>query len=147
MQLRTEEGPVSAVPVVSFDFDDTLWDGDAREFIWDTIALLRKHLAAGDRVVIVTAREEVWVPECHELLAQLKLKLEVFSAPDDVRYLSGPKARTKHRVLVALGAVKHYDDLAEIPVEDDFCGFAQARADGIEVVLPPATQAFKVGMY
>lgn len=67
---------------VSFDFDQTLWCEDNQCFIVETVAILRSHIDAGDRVIIVTARMPNVAAECAPLLRKfLKLDLPVFSAP------------------------------------------------------------------
>ncbi len=79
--IQNEEEGIPKGPVTSFDFDRTLWDEDANDFIWETVALLRQHIVKGERVVVVTSREPRWIQECHDLLAKLSISLEVFSAP------------------------------------------------------------------
>lgn len=119
---------------ISFDFDFTLWDDDAQEFILETVILLRNHLAQADRVIIVTSRVDNWIPECHELLARLELKLEVFSAPGHPDW---DTLLTKSDVLIAQNAIKHYDDTP------NWEGLRAAKEAGIEILLPPAITAHK----
>lgn len=118
---------------VSFDFDHTIWDEDHLSFIDETVAVLRSHIAAGDRVIIVTSRLQKWADEAKELIqSHLKLDLEVFSCPgnaDDWRCGD----RLKSDVLIAEKAIKHFDDLV------DCSSLTRAKNSGIEILLPPAT--------
>lgn len=67
---------------VSFDFDFTLWDPDKRDFIIDTIILLREFLARGFDVVILTSRAQSHIPDVLTKLNSLGLgHLPIFSAP------------------------------------------------------------------
>ncbi len=126
---------------VSFDFDFTLWDDELQCFIWETVAVLREHLDAGDRVIIVTARMPEVAAECSPLMVKfLKLNLEVFSAPGNP---ADPTETDpiKSDVLIAEKVVKHFDDLTADS------GFDKAREAGIEILLPPATKATIARMY
>ena len=126
---------------VSFDFDSTLWDEEAQSFIPETVALLRQHIANGDRVIVVTARMKQWALEAWELIQlRLKLDIEVFSAPANPNDKDDPEP-TKSKVLIAEGAVLHLDDLADCSSLD------AAKEAGIEVRLPPATKVFVARMY
>ncbi len=126
---------------VSFDFDFTLWDDEQQCFIDETVAVLREHVRAGDRVIIVTARMPSVAAECAPLITKfLKLDLEVFSAPGNP---ADPNETDpiKSDVLIAEKACKHFDDLTADS------GFDKAREDGIEILLPPATKATFARMY
>jgi acid phosphatase class B len=117
---------------ISFDFDHTLWDEDHQCFIEETVALLRSHLENGDRVIIVTSRIQKWASEATELIEKhLRLHLQTFSCPgnaDDWRC----GERLKSDVLIAEGAVKHFDDIP------DDSSLTRAKNNGIEILLPPA---------
>ncbi len=126
---------------VSFDFDFTLWDDEQQCFIDETVSLLRAHVDAGDRVIIVTARMPSVAAECSPLISKfLKLDLQVFSAPGNP---ADPTETDpiKSDVLIAEGACKHFDDLTADS------GFDKAREAGIEILLPPATKATIARMY
>jgi len=129
------------VATVSFDFDHTLWDEDEQVFIDETVAVLRKHLDAGDRVIIVTARMPSVAAECAPLITKfLKLDLQVFSAPGNP---ADPNETDliKSDVLIAEKVIKHFDDLTADS------SFDKARAAGIEILLPPAIKATVARMY
>lgn len=126
---------------VSFDFDGCLWDESKQCFISETVAVLREHLSAGDRVIVVTSRVEVWANEARDLIKKfLKLDLEVFSAPGNA---DDPWDRdpSKSDVLLIQGVVKHFDDLV------DCSSLKRAKNLGCEIVLPPATEATVSGCY
>ena len=123
---------------ISFDFDPKIWDDDEREFIWETVELLRRHLANGDRVIITPSRPEKWIDECRDLLMRLGLSLEVFSAPGHPEW---DAMRTKSQVLIEQNVTIHLDDMPE------WAGLREARSAGIEIRLPPATNAVRIRMY
>ena len=126
---------------VSFDFDHTIFDEENHCFISETVSILRDHIEAGDRVIIVTARIQRWADEARDLiLKHLKLDLEVFSAPGNVDDLHDNDP-FKSEVLIAQGAIKHFDDLV------DCSSLLLAKNSGIEIVLPPATKATIASYY
>jgi acid phosphatase class B len=126
---------------VSFDFDHTLWDEDQQCFIDETVSLMREHIDAGDRIIIVTSRIQMWADEAKELLlSKLKLDLEVFSCPGNADdWKCGD--RLKSEALIAEKAIKHFDDLP------DDSSLTAAKNNGIEILLPPATKATIARMY
>lgn len=129
------------VTTVSFDFDFTLWDENEQCFIHETVDLLRAHIDAGDRIIIVTSRIQMWADEAKELLlSKLKLDLEVFSCPGNADdWKCGD--RIKSEVLIAEKAIKHFDDLP------DDSSLTAAKNNGIEILLPPAIKATVATMY
>jgi acid phosphatase class B len=126
---------------VSFDWDKTLWDEDNQAFISETVALLREHLAKGDRVIITTARMKGEIGEVHRLLALLQVsEIPVFSAPGG--FVWGDKQQlTKSQVLLREEAVIHFDDFPDM--ED----LNLAKKAGVDIKLPPATNAIVARMY
>ena len=138
--MPTEDNPLDK-GTISFDFDFTLWDETENSFIPESVALLRQFISEGFRVIIVTSRIPKWADEAYELIkSQLKLDLEVFSAPgnaDDWKDFD----RIKSDVLLAEKAIKHYDDIPESS------SLTKAKLNGVEVLLPPAVKATVARMY
>jgi len=129
---------------ISFDYDYTLWDAEQDCFIEETVNRMRQHIAIGDRVIIVTARIQVWADEAKvDIERMMGMTFEVFSCPgtyDPVR--GGTEGRNKSDVLIAEGATVHFDD-----IPNDSSLF-MAREAGIDVRMPPATSANRSrGMY
>lgn len=126
---------------ISFDFDGCLWCETNQCFIAETVALMRDFIAKGHRIIITTSRIPRWADEAKELIQSvLKLDLEVFSASgnaDDWRDFDPIKSD----ILIAEKAIKHFDDIP------DCSSLMKAKNNGIEILLPPATQATIARMY
>ncbi len=112
---------------ISFDFDDTIWSQD-NGFLWDTVDLMKLHVTKGDRVIVVTARIDKWIPECHKLLKIVGLQIDVFSAPGHPDW---DQLITKSDVLLDHKAECHYDDMPE------WGGLKKAKDQGVSILPPP----------
>lgn len=69
--------------LISFDFDNTLWDESTFSFT-RSLNTLKEHLAQGNRVVVVTSRKNVFAHEAQILLSRAGINVEVFSCPWDL---------------------------------------------------------------
>ena len=129
---------------ISFDFDGCLFDEEDQTFISETVSLLRKHIADGDRVIITTSRVQLWADEAKQLvLTRLKLDIPVFSCPGnpDTSFDWNRFDRIKSDVLIAEGAIRHFDDIPDCESLD------LAKSAGIEILLPTATKSFTPRIY
>lgn len=101
--------------LISFDFDDTLFDGILGRPIRDNIERLEEHAQKGDTIIVVTARypeESKFVEHC---LVGLPIQKTYFTSLG----LKGP-------LLQELGVDLHYDDAVD--------QLESARVHGIKVV-------------
>jgi len=87
--------------LVSFDFDDTLFMRPEGNPIWANIELLFNESKAGQRIIVVTARDSSESPWVETLLSQFALPVE------KVYYTSN---QLKGPLLKELGVQIHYDD-------------------------------------
>jgi hypothetical protein len=120
---------------ISFDFDDTLmwiipcpeWGTREGGLNETTVAAMRAHADAGDKIIIVTSRHEKWehLDEPWRPSTVAGFVAEHNLPVEEIHFTNG---EFKAPLLVKLGVVKHFDDdedeLAQLP-------------DSIEGVLVP----------
>ena len=116
--------------LITFDFDNTLWDPEKRKFIDETVAILKQHIANGDKVALVTHRHNHEAGEAKKLLHGIGVDIPIISCPSND---PSSKSLTKGEALLALRPAIHYDDRPQ--------DFKDAIIGGVNVKSPPSTTA------
>jgi phosphoglycolate phosphatase-like HAD superfamily hydrolase len=113
--------------LVTFDFDATLWDYNARQFMEPTINLLKRYLSEGYKVAVVTHRNSQEAKQARHMLNKIGINVPVLSCPStDIT----SHHLNKSEALLALKPIIHYDDRPQ--------DLKEAILGGIKVVKPPA---------
>ena len=116
--------------LITFDFDNTLWDPIKGKFIQSSINLLKNYLKDNYKIALVTHRNNQEAETAKHLLKQIGINIPIISCPSmdpTSRYL------TKGEALLALKPAVHYDDRPQ-DLKDAIIG-------GIEVKKPPQPTA------
>jgi hypothetical protein len=116
--------------LITFDFDNTLWDPMKKKFIDSSVALLKKHLAEGYKVALVTHRDSQEADVAKHLLKGIGVDIPVISCPS-----MDPTSNhlTKAEALLGLKPKVHYDDRSQ-DLKDAIIG-------GVNIQKPPSTHA------
>lgn len=121
---------VASKKLVTFDFDNTLWDPEARKFIPQSIELLKKYQANGYKVAVITHRNHQEAQQAKKMLKDIGISIYIVSCPS-----MDPTSNTltKGEALLKLHPAIHYDDRPQ--------DLKDATAGGVKISLPPRTRA------
>ena len=106
-KMSTEVNNLSAEKkiVVGYDFDDCLKKYDDKQTIQPVLNKLKEDLSRGNKVVIITARGKLGLPEIYDFLTEHGIKNQV-----DVYHTGDTEDRRKSRLVKELNVSRFYDD-------------------------------------
>ena len=90
--VESPTAPISKKTTVAYDFDDCLKNVKTKLPLPDVVHNMLEDYNKGNRVIIVTARGKIGVPEIEDFLAEYNLdyKIEIFTTGDNLSRMKSP---------------------------------------------------------